>query len=260
MGHISEPVYFDSINLETVPGLTVLGVNPRATARRDVILQEIVRTNNSHVDTAFYKERVIPVRVGIAMPTRSLAEASLDTLMGLVQGIEKELNIPQSGTRRVYTCTFQESEEVTGGGSYIEHILYFTCSDRFGYDVNPTLLLQFIGFTSGQRTDQLVLGGSAEWQAPVITYTLNSVTDGTQGTISIGNNSTGQQVSVTRDWLAGDVLEINARTPSVKVNNVDTDFTGAIPEWKPGVGYIAYSDTFTSRSISGNVRVTQRYA
>lgn len=259
MSQITDPVYFDGINLETVSGLTILGVNPRATARRNVVLQDLARSNRSNTDSAFYNERIIPIRVGIARDTRALAESSLDTLMGLVQGIQKELNIPQSGTRRVYTCTLQEMEELTGGGSYIEHTLYFSCSDRFGYDVASTLLLQFTGFTSGQKTDQINVGGSAEWQVPIITYTINSVTGGTGATVSIGNNDTGQQINITRDWVAGSVIVINSRTGDVTVNGAPADYTGAIPQWRPGIGYIAYSDTFTARNISGNVRVTQRY-
>lgn len=261
MGKITYPVLFNGTDLNTVPGLTVLATNPYHPPRRDVNSSNVARTNKGKINSAFYVERLIMVRIEISRNSRALMEASLDSLNALLQPKEKALTLPQSGTLRTYCVTFSdfEADEDTEGGMYLRGNLIFTCSDRYGYDLAATQLLAFTGFTSQSRSDALSFGGSAEWQCPVITITFTSVTTGTNKSVIIGNDNTGQALTITRTFASNDVLVIDTLNRTVKVNGTEVVFTGAIPEWNVGTGYWSYRDTLGGRTITAMLTVVRRY-
>lgn len=250
---------FNGVDITSIPGLTILAINPYIPAKRKLTLNDIARTNKAKLNSAFYNARSQTVRVALSRASRALVENSLDSLMAILQGIDKDLVLNQSGGLRKYAATFADAVFKVEGGSYLEFDLVFETSDHYGYDQADTLLKQVSGFTSGQKTDPITVGGSAAWQVPVITLTLTSVTSGTSKYIQFGNDATGQTVVITRTWAAGDVLEIDALNQTVKVNGVEVAFTGAIPEWAPGVGYVSYSDNFSARTVSYNIKHKQRW-
>lgn len=260
MSIITYPVHFNDIDLNSISGLTVLKTTPYIPAKRNVEISQIIRTDKGKVTGAFYNERVILVRVMISRANRGLLETSLDSLMALVQDIEGELVLNQSNSRRKYYCTLSDTVVRNDGGSYLEIDLYFECSNRFGYDINPTLLLAISGYTSMTRSDGLSFGGSAPWQTPVITIGYTAISGGTTKTVTIGNSQTGQQVAITRTWAANETLVIDTFNKTVKVNGVEVDYTGAIPEWEKGSGFWYYADNFTtSRTFSGSITHVRRY-
>lgn len=261
MSKITYSAIFNDTDLTSVNGLTVLKTNPYRPAKRKVDISDLVRTNKSKINSAFYNEKTVSVTVEITRNTRALMETSLDSLMAILQPIDKPLVLNQSGGQRKYYCTYEDYvvNEDAEGGSFIELELVFKCSDRFGYDINPTQLLAFTGFTSNNRSDQLTFSGSALWQVPIITVTFSSVTSATTKTVTIGNASTGQAIVVTRTWVAGDVIIVDAFNRSVTVNGVETAFTGAIPEFNKGSGYWYYVDTFSARTMTGQITCAPRY-
>jgi len=259
MPQIAYPVSFNSNALTDVPGLTILETDPYKPASRTLSIAQLTRTNKAKVNSGFYGKKTIRVRVGITRATRALAETSLDILMGYLQGIEKDLLLQQSGGTRKYTATYTDYNLVREGGSYFILDLYFETSDHLGYDTAYTLLAQVSGFTSGYKNTTITVEGSADWQAPLITVTISALSGGTDKTVTIGNDRTGQQVSITRTWAAGDVIEVDALAQSVKVNGTEVAFTGGIPEFAPGVGYLTYSDNFTSRTWSMTAKYYRRW-
>lgn len=259
MSQLNYPVLFNTIDLNSVTGVSVLAVDPYKPPQRRLSFSDIVRTNKSKLNSAFYVEKEITVRVGISRSSRALLEQSVDALMTIIQQQEKQLVVVQSGGQRMYYATLGDVLVENDGGMFIELELVFTCSDRYGYDLNSTLLLQITGFTSSNRSDGLTFGGSAEWQQPVITLTFTSVTSGTTKSVVVGNSNTGQQVDIERTWTSGDVLVIDSYNKTVKVNGSEVEFTGAIPEWRNGFGYWYYSDEFTARTLSGSIRNVNRY-
>jgi len=250
---------FNGIDLASVSGLTILATNPYEPAMRRLMLDDLARSDLAKVSSAFYTKKSIVVQVGITRATRDLVEQSVDSLMTILQATEKYLVIKQSGSTRKYTCTYQSTNMKIDGGSYVEMQLVFETSDHFGYDINPTLLLQVTGFTSGQSTNAITVGGSAPWQVPVITITMSSVAGSGTRAIIVGNGATGQAVTISRSWTAGDVIVINASTQSIKVNGAEVTSSGAIPEFAPGVNYLTYTDNFTARTFSLTAVYNKRY-
>lgn len=261
MSQIAYPARFNGVSLTTVPGLTVLSTDPYKLPRRNVSMTQIARTNYSKVNSGFYVERLITVKVGITRANRAQLEQSIDSLMALLQGIDKELVIDQAGSERVYYATLADAPVDKDGGSYIEISLVFTCTDRFGYDIGATTLLSIVSaYTSASRSDRLEFRGSAKTQAPVITLTFASITNGSNKTVTVGNGETGQQLSITRNWLSADRLEIDTLNETIRVNNTDVNFSGAIPKWAVGFGYWSYADNFDARSFTGSIMCRFRYS
>lgn len=256
---INNTATFNGNELTNISGLTILATDPYKPARRKLSINDIANSNKSKITSAYYKEKDITMRVGISRSTRALLETSIDALLNILQGQEKSLILSQSGTSRRYTCTYADFNVLLSGGSYIELELVFKTSDHFGYDINLSELLQVSNFTSGQKTDRITVSGSAPWQTPIITITYTSITTGTSKAVRIGNDSTGQQISITRTWVTGDVLVIDVNAQTVKVNGTEVAFSGALPEWNTGVGYISYSDDFGARTYGMNVSYYKRY-
>lgn len=258
MSLITYPVTFDAVNLESINGLTVLRTNAYIPPRRKLTVFDIARVDKAKTTSAFYRDKSILVRISITRRTRALLEQSIDALMKILQGREKELILQQSGSSRKYICTLGDTVVEEDGGAYIEMDLLFTCSDQFGYDVNLSTLLSTGGFTTTPRHFALTFGGSAEAQNPIILATLTLVTGGTTASITIGNPETSRSITIFRNWSAGDSLEIDTLNKTVRVNGGDVSYSGSFPTWKPGIRYISYADTFTTRSIG--ILVTYRAA
>lgn len=252
---------FNSYNLASlVAGLTILAIDVYKPPKRDLTIANIARSDKNKVSSGFYNEKNISVRVGISRQTRQATEESLGSLMKLLHGLEKELLVPQAGATRKYTATLSDVVERSAGGAYWEGELVFTCSDVFGYDTAYTTIVNLTGVTSGTRTDQYDFQGSAPQQLPFISIYYSALTGGSNKSVVIGNAATGQQITVTRTWSAGDRLEIDCQNETVKVNGVDVAFTGAFPVFAPGVGNLTYSDDLTTRTFNLNARYYKRWA
>ena len=115
-----------------------------------------------------------------------------------------------------------------------------------------------IGLTSANISFPFTVLGTAPYQQPIITVTFTAIgSSPVTGTVSIGNNATGQQLNITRLWTAADVLIIDSSlssTTPVTVNGSAVNFVGAFPAFFSSfagtAGTLTYADTFASRTIT----------
>lgn len=260
MSYLTYPAQFNGISLLTISGLTVLTTNPYEIPNRTLSIANLTNTNTSTVSSAFYTSRTITIRVGISRSSRELVEQSLDNLMTVLQGKEKELILNQAMTQRKYYCTLSDVVTSLSGGSYLELDLVFTCSDSFGYDTTSTPLVTVTGHTTSYKSNSIVVDGSAPWQQPVITLTYTVGPGAGSASVIIDNPDNGQTITITRTaWTTADVLEIDSYNKTVKVNGVEVEYSGAIPEWSPGNGYLVYSDNLASRTVNISVSYVKRW-
>lgn len=259
MPQIINPVTFNGTSLTSITGVTVLSTNPYLIPKRNVTFGQITRTNKSKVNSGFYSDRNIIVKVGISMPTRELMQQSLDSLMTILQPLDKLLVLNQGNTTRQYYATLMDAPVEKDGGSYQELDLTFYCSDRFGYATIASNLKSIPTTTTSTVNYNITFTGSAEWQVPVITIVYSVITGGTNANVIMGNNSVGQAVTINRTWTAGDSLVVDSYNKTVKVNGVDVVYTGAIPEFKVGIQNWYYSDAFTTRTFTGSITCVSRY-
>lgn len=213
----------------------------------------VAHANRTSIMFGDYPDKTIRVE-GMLISTTGIAgmDDLEDTFKSYLVGIEKNLDIEHNGSTRRYIATPTAiTVERPGGLDWARFGVTFFCSLPFGTNTSSTSLLNQTGQTSGSTTFAITVGGTFPYQAPIITTTFSTISGGTGKTVRIGNNDTGQQITVTRDWIAGDILEVDVANTSVKVNGIEVEFNGAFPEFSPGSGAITYSDDFTtSRNYS----------
>ena len=267
MGKLDYFAIFDGLDLnqlsEDEPGhqysVSVLSIDSYMPSRRSLSIGNIALESRRKVSKALYVERNITVRVGVDGSTRALAEQGLDLLLRWTRGVNKSLVVSQGETVRKYFCTLSDANVLTGGGSYIEVDLVFACEDLFGYDTDYTSLFDYTGLTASTRSELVVFGGSAEWQQPFFVIYYSAITGGTSKDVIIGNNATGQQMTINRTWAAGDRLELDTNARTVMVNASDVEFSGPFPEFAPGSQTITYADGFTTRTMNYRAYYYKRY-
>lgn len=255
---------FDGQDLATlVPGLIIISTNPYAYPNRQLNTSLMAAADKSATPSAYFKDKPLTVVAELGRNTRELFDAAIDTLYTALQGREKLLVLSVGSGTRQWTATLAGISITDAQGGHATLAIQFEAADPIGTDVNSINLFSKRVTTANDNTAFVggPLGGSAPWQHPVITITLNSVTGGTGGTMTIGNPANGQQLSITRTWAAADVVVINpdSLTP-VLVNGLPVAFSGAIPEWAAGAaGSMDYTDTFTTRDRSMSGLYYKRY-
>jgi len=224
---------------------------------RSLNILQLARISARKLSSAFYDSRQIYISLVINAGSRIALDQALDSLNAILQGTEQTLVISQSGTSRQYTATFAgpptvnnpsvgDSGVAAPQGGYYDITLTFECSDSFGYDTVYTPIYNLANQSGGSLTYPYNQGGSADTQAPFIQIQYTGGGLGA-GTVVIGNQSTGQAVSITRTWALNDIIQINPQANTVQVNGVDTAFSGAIPFFGLGAQTIYYTDTMTTR-------------
>lgn len=213
----------------------------------------IAHANRTSIMFGDYPDKTIRID-GMLVSTTGIAgmDALEDTFKSYLVGIEKNLDIEHNGSTRRYIATPTAiSVERPGGLDWARFVVTFFCSLPFGTNTTTTSLTNQTSQTTGSASYPITVGGTFPYQAPIITVTYSAISGGTGKTVRIGNNDTGQQITITRDWIATDVLEVDVANSMVKVNGIEVEFSGAFPEFAPGSGTLTYSDDFTtSRTYS----------
>ena len=218
----------------------------------DALTSVLANANKSTIDGIYYPSKVITIGGSIIGSSVSDCETKVDTFKSYLAGkVNKNLDIGYgSGTRRyIVTPTKVSDLDQIGEVNHVEFTVEFTCSQPFGKATSESTILSDTGRTNSNYSDNYTFAGTAPIQLPVITITLNSVTDGDNNYITIGNNATGQQLIINRTFADDDVIEIDCYNKTVKVNNSEVDFTGSFPEFETGSQYLDYADGFTDRDF-----------
>lgn len=253
---------FNANDLATVvPGLIITATNPYVYPTRTLYTNALAAADKSVTSGSNYTEKKVIVSAEIGQNTRELLDAAIDTMNGYLTGKEKTLILSWAGATRQWTATLDNVtyHEVLGG--YASFDLEFELSDPFGYDVSTTNLFSTSLTGSTSTTNFIgIIGGSADWQAPIITITFTAITGGTSKVVTVGNPANGQTCTITRSWTSADVLVINSQTKTVTVNGTEVATTGACPEWASGAaGSMSYTDTFTTRTRTMSGLYTKRH-
>jgi len=134
----------------------------------------------------------------------------------------------------------------------------FLSPDGMGWDLSSTALLTPTGISTATSTLLITVGGSYQSE-PLIIATINTVTGGTGGSITVSNNVTLRGLTITRTWANGDVIEIDSSRKTLYVNDLPTEFIGQFPKWDVGPGGIGWLDDFTTRDVTLQASHTQRW-
>lgn len=256
---------FNNWNFNNVPGLQVYSIQTPGFQQRTLNIFELARRSARKVSSGFYKSN--PINIGIYLtPTpssvrqsgRDALDIAIDQLMQNLQSLEGALVVPVSGGVRQYTATYEQYTINDQKGGYIDMTLTFEASDSFGYDTNYTVIQPATNFTASPVNFAYTQGGTADTQVPVIQVKISAV-GSNPGSITVGNLSNGQSITVTRTWAVNDLLIVDCQNKLVQVNGADVAFSGGFPEVGTGLQTLTYSDTFTSRTVNIFIYVYNRY-
>jgi hypothetical protein len=256
---------FDSNSLQTYSPTTRVGIITNDIDFSDIATKSmsmfpIANSNLSAISSVNYPNKTITITGGVSGSSASDLDSRLDTFRGYFIGTDKNLDITYNGSTRRFIATANTVNITRGAnGKYATFSIEFICTSPFGTDTSNTTALSATGRTGSSYSDAYIFLGTAPAQLPVITITINSLTGGTGAYILVGNDDTGQQIIVTNNFSADDVLEIDCYNKTVKLNGTDVDFVGGFPEFVPGASHIDYADNFTTRNFDISVVYKKLY-
>lgn len=183
----------------------------------------------------------------------------LDTFKNALNKQGQNFDVDYAGGTRRYVATprnimISRPRGLNSAGWSVE----FYCAVPVGSETAPEDLFTTAVNTLSQVTQSFTVNGSYKAE-PVLTITIDSITGGTTKTITLSNASTLRGISVTRTWIANDVLEVDCLNKTLYVNNTTVEYTGQFPSWDPGNNGIVYLDDFTTRSVDLAAIYTRRY-
>lgn len=201
----------------------------------------IVKTN--------FEPKTFTVAGRIRGSTREETEKLIDAFNTAMMQPNQAFDIARSGDIRRYVSTAQGIIISTSGHNTAGFSVDFMCPTGVASDTYNTALLSPSNVATSTASLGVTVGGTYQAE-PVIKLKINTLTGGAAKRITVTNGSTMRGVSVTRNWIAGDTIEIDCLRKTVFVNSVPTDYLGQFPVWVVGPGVIAYSDDFTARDVT----------
>ena len=260
MYKISEPIIFDTIDLNTVPGIIITGYSTYNPPSNNLSIAAIALDNRSMTVSRNEQAKKIIISGLIIRTDRIFLETSLDTLNGIIKKINKLLNVPLRNSRyefRNVSYSNMVIEDVKGGMAKFS--IEFICSDPYSYDTLLTTALPSTNITGIPQSLLVNFTGNTE-QVPIITinaFVLEPET--TEKSITITNPVTNESVSINRVFTDGEVIIFNCDTRKITVNGIDVDYSGILFEVNPTVTALTINDTFTTRNFNIKIEYYKRF-
>lgn len=246
-------ISFNNNSLQTATILTDT-IDHESLPTKNAQVYNLGHANKSVIPYISYPSKQITISGTIFADDIPSLDNALDMFRGYFIGTARNLDIGYgTGTRRYIATANQVSITRPGGLTHATFSIVFIATNPFGQDIVTTNALSASARTLASYADILSFNGSAPVQQPVITLTYTAITGGTSKTVTIGNNSNGQQISVIRTFITGDILTIDTINKQVTYNGISIDYAGAFPEFATGTQSLAYSDSLTTRTFNISV-------
>ena len=221
---------------------------------------EVANANRSAITNIDYSSRKISIAGVIKGSSQVDLDNRIDAFKGYFNGKDKNLDINYAGGTRRYIATKNAiSISRRGSVNFAPFKVEFICSEPFGLDVTPTVIVDHDANTLGSYTFSATIDGTAPYQLPIFTITVNALT-GTGDYIQLTNNANNQSIIILDQNIeAGDILIVNADTHKVTLAGVEIDYTGVFFELEPGNASLTYTDGFSTRNVDIYAEYFKRY-
>lgn len=250
-------VYFSGNDLSLVVGAYIIDHDFNKLPERIVAINKLARSNKSVVTSAEYSAKEVSVIFHLYGCDRDEAEEALVALKGQLRTVNGDLVVKQASIDTTYSDATLNEISYEWFSNKIILTLVFIVADPIGYEDSNTVLLNTT-ITASTASNAVSNAGSFDAE-PIINITVTTVTGGTDQSLSVTNEETGQGITLTRTWANGDTVEVNSDAKTVVINGASSDFTGQFPVFPPGTGSLGYSDTFTTRSVNLSVTYQKHY-
>lgn len=253
-------VIFNTTSIQT-SNVIVQHIDHESIPQKTTTKFPTARANSTTATSSYYKHKPIIVTgqvIGTSIAdTDSRADSFKQNMLNMT-GLSANLDIDYAGGTRRYLATIDDCQVTPSDALFARNFtLTFDSLLPFGQATSATTLANAVAVTTTPFTQALTIGGTSQEQVPQISYTLSAFTGSSTNTIYFKNNTTGQQVSITRIWTAADIVIINPYTAIVTVNGTAVDYDGVCPTFAPGSVNLIVSDGFATRT--GSLTVTQTY-
>lgn len=257
---------FNSNDLQNYNPVTRTGILTNRidhTNMPDIVAQvyALADTNGSSIPSVNYPTKKIVIGGSIHGSSQSDLDSRIDAFKGYFTGKNKNLDITYAGSTRRYIATptgipIPRQQKPLWASFTVE----FICTNPFGLDTSTTnLWAAKSAFSSATFTEAPTILGSAPYQLPVITITVNSLT-GAGDYVQISNDNNGQELLIYGQGIeAGDVIVIDCAERKVTIDGIEVDAYGTYLELEPGANSITYTDGFTTRSVDVAGVYTKRW-
>lgn len=185
-------------------------------------------------------------------------EILTDVFKAAIAKRNQPFDIAHAGGTRRYLASAQNIIITQRGPSGAGFSVQFLSPDGMGWDINSSPLIPATTLSQSAQTVAFIVGGSYKAE-PYVKLTVNTVTGGSNKTMTIGNASTLRTVSITRTWANGDVLEMDTLKGELLVNGLAVDYRGALLSFEPGDAGLTYNDDFTTRDVTILSSYTRRW-
>lgn len=252
-------VSFDTNSVQTATIITST-IDHESIPEKDAKMYALAHANKSVLPLVNYPRRVIR-QAGVLKGT-SVAnlDALVDTFKSYFLKTNANLDVGYGGSTRRYVATVNRlTIDRPKGLTTADFSIEYWCTNPFGANTSATTANTASAVTTQTANYAHTYLGTAPFQLPIITITINSGT-GLDGYLSVKDSVTGQGILIVgQTFVAADVVVIDTVNRKVTKNGTEIDFIGAFPEEAPGSRTLVYADGFTTRSYNITVSYTPLY-
>lgn len=253
-------------NLQTFDPVTQTGINLNVINHTDSpeAIGEVVALANASDSVSPTNEHISKlIRLGgtVHGSTQADLDTRIDALKGIFARRDRDLDITYGSSVRRYRVLKANAVGVERQNKalFATFSIELICKP-FGIDVASTVLVSALNQTTGSNTFTFTVEGTAPYQMPVITITIDAVTGAAGSYLQVSNDLNGQEIIITGvTFVAGDVVVINPILRSVTVAGIGVNYNGTFIELEPGENTITVTDGFTTRTRDTLIEYNKRY-
>lgn len=228
---------------------------------RNVNVAPRARTNGETFISGLFGARIIKITGHIVASSATALGTAVDALQAALNSAGANLDIGYGGGTRRYenaVITRQDIPKEAHNYTFVPFELEFYVPDGVGVATANTTE-SGSGVTTSPKTQALALTGSAD-PLPVITVTFDAAN--TAIVLKIKNDTTGDEIIIgptLASFAAADVVAVDCKNMTVKLNGTAIDYTGIFPRWVPGANTIRFTVTSTSHTYHWSFVYPPRY-
>jgi len=221
---------FDSYDLQTT-NIKTRSIHHKHYPSRVIDIESNIRVADFRFISSYWDKKIITVNGSIVADSANTLRTVIDEMKNKLQGTEKSLDIDYGDGTIRYTATVK-SLEIPDDFYYITLVPFtieFLCQP-YGKSITSTNS-SLNDITTSPKSHSLTVTGSSD-PLPTITLTVDNETTMTE--IEFKNVTTDDIITVTRAFADTEVLVIDCENQTVKVDDVNVDFTGVFPRFNTG--------------------------
>lgn len=244
-----ENVIFDEVDITEIIGVYITDVIDDTIPQ--VILSEmkLARQDGTKLFNKQFGSKEILIEGHIATTSRDEFKRVRSELLSILPKRVKTLQIPNDTMPHEYSCTAENILFSNLGGGYGKFSIKFTTTDPYGYERDLRTVIDATANTEAENTFTLSEAIEGDVATPgLFTITLTDITDG-DATIELESQA-GESITIAAVFVDGDIVEVDMKAKTVKVNGILTDYTGNFWNFHIAETYFVYRDTFTDRNMT----------